>query len=118
MPHIIFTGFLKAKSNENEKLIYNRRGRRLTRSWVGPPVFLKGCCRHECFPRIDVPLTNLKPALFLGKELEDMIHHDVFKVVLSHTDFTDPENEKVTIFAFRAEVDLSAVAWFISELKF
>ena len=67
---------------------------------------------------IDVPLTNLKPALFLGKELEDMIHHNVFKVVLSHTDFTDPENEKVTIFAFRAEVDLSAVAWFISELKF
>ena len=47
---------------------------------------------------IDVPLTNLKPALFLGKELEDMIHHDVFKVALFHTDFTDPENEKVTIF--------------------
>ena len=47
-----------------------------------------------------------------------MIHHDVFKVALFHTDFTDPENEKVTIFAFRAEVDLSAVAWFISELKF
>ena len=47
---------------------------------------------------IDVPRANLKPALFLGKELEDMIHHDVFKVALFHTNFTDPENEKVTIF--------------------
>ena len=51
---------------------------------------------------IDVfPLTNLKPALFLGKELEDMIHHDVFKVALFHTNFTDPENEKVTIFCLK-----------------
>ena len=54
-------------------------------------------------------ILNLKPALFLGKELEDMIHHDICKVALFHTNFTDPENEKVTIFAFRAEVDLSDV---------
>ena len=68
---------------------------------------------------IDVPpLTNLKPALFLGKELEDMIHHNVFKVALFHTNFTDPENEKVTIFCCRAEVDLSVVALVINELKF
>lgn len=59
---------------------------------------------------IDVPLTNLKPALFLGKELEDMIHHDICKVALFHTNFTDPENEKVIIFCCRAEVDLSVVA--------
>ena len=55
-------------------------------------------------------ILNLKPALFLGKELEDMIHHDVFKVALFHTDFTDPENEKVTIFACRAEVHFSVFA--------
>ena len=83
---------------KKEEHIYNRRAKRLTRLWVGPPVFLKGRCRHECFPRIDVPLTNLKPALFLGKELEDMIHHDVFNIALFHTNFTDPENEKVAIF--------------------
>ena len=47
---------------------------------------------------IDVPPTNLKSALSLDKELEDMIHHDVFKVALFHTNFTDPENEKVAIF--------------------
>lgn len=56
-------------------------------------------------------LLNLKLALFLGKELEDMIHHDVFKVALQHTNLTYPENEKVTltIFCCRAEVDLSVV---------
>ena len=40
---------------------------------------------------IDVPLTNLKPALFLGKELEDMIHQNVFNIALFHTNFTDPD---------------------------
>ena len=48
---------------------------------------------------ISVPPTNLILALLLGKELEDTIHHDVFKVALFHTNFTDPENEKLTIFA-------------------
>ena len=43
-------------------------------------------------------LKNLEPALFLGKELEDMIHHDVFNIALLHTNFTDAENEKVNIF--------------------
>ena len=51
---------------------------------------------------IDVPLTNLKPALFLGKELEDMIHHDVFKVALFNTNVTDPENENVAIFCLKS----------------
>ena len=51
---------------------------------------------------IDVPLTNLKPALFLGKELEDMIHRNVFNIALFHTNFTDPENENVAIFCLKS----------------
>lgn len=61
---------------------------------------------------IDVPLTNLKPALFLGKELEDMIHHDICKVALFHTNFTDPENEKVIIFCLLSR-DCQLVRYYI-----
>ena len=57
-----------------------------------PPLF-----KHEYFLNRCPSDYNLKPALFLGKELEDMIHHNVFKVALFHTDFADPENEEVTI---------------------
>ena len=80
---------------------------------VGAPVFLKGRCRHECFLNRCPSDYNLKPVLFLGKELEDMIHSNVFKVALLHTNFTDTENEKVTltIFCCTAEVELSVVAF-------
>ena len=45
-----------------------------------------------------------------------MIHHDVFKVALFHTNFTDPENEKVTIFGHQSRGRF--VRWFLNELKF